>query len=361
MRFSISTGLLLFLLLATATAAMAQRYRITRETASGPGSPSIVILHDREAGVRAAVAPAEGGELTGLSVRHKGKWIELIYRARDYTTTSGFRGKASLLWPAVGGQYLPGSAPKGSCADGEYALAGKTYPMPCHGFAKSLPWELVSSSADSSGARATVRLRDSDRTRPAYPFAFELNATYELSRGTLTIAYRLSASERNSQPMIFGIGNHIAFRVPFLEGTDPGSMTFETPSTKVMLRNAQGLISGESADRAFGTPTRLDQFSAVTALPLTGYRGDTFATLTDPQGMSLRISHKTAQWPGEPLVRFNVYGGPKQGYLSPEPWVGLQNSLNSRQGLNSLEPGRDWKWDLEVRVDHVSAGSGARP
>ena len=332
--------------LIAASCALAQPYRVAKETASGPGSPAIVVLHGPS--VRAAIAPSEGGELTSLSVLHKGKWIELIYRARDYTADTAFRGKAPLLWPAVGGQYLPGSTPKSSCVDGEYALGGKTYPMPCHGFAKSLRWELVASAADSKAARATVRLRDSEKTRQSYPFGFELSATYTLAQGKLAIAYKLTASPRNERPMIFGIGNHIAFRVPFLAGTDPGAMMFQSPSTAVMLRDEHGLLSGERGPRSFATPTRLDQFSATTALPLTGYQGDTFAELRDPQGLSVRITHKTAGWPAEPVVRFNVFGDPKLGYFSPEPWVGVQNSLNSRLGLIELEPGKEWMWEVEV-------------
>jgi galactose mutarotase-like enzyme len=339
---------LLACLICPALVLAAPRYEVTMDLAAGPGSPAIVVLHDHQAQVEAAVAPSEGGELTSVRVQHQGQWVEMIYRARDYAAQEGFRGKASTLFPAVGGQYLPGTTPKTSCEDGEYAVGGKTYSIPCHGFARNFPWELVSSSADKKGARVTVRLRDSEKTRAAYPFGFALTATYTLQNGSVSIAYQLAASAKNTRPMVYSIGNHVGFRVPFLAGTEPGAVTLETPSTKIMLRDSHGLISGEQGARSFATPMRLDQFNSTVALALTGYQGssNTFATLRDPGGLSIRVSHHTSKWLDEPLVRFNIYGGPKQGYLCPEPWVGLQNSLNRGAGRMTLGPGDIWKWEI---------------
>src|SRR5207302_972748 len=118
---------------------------------------------------------------------------------------------------------------------GPYQVAGKTYTMPCHGFARNLPWKEVKRSADKSGARVTVELRESKRSLEAYPFAFELAATYEVSGGHLTIDYTVIAGESNTSGMPFSIGNHIAFKTPFVKGSDPAKMTFETASTAQQL------------------------------------------------------------------------------------------------------------------------------
>lgn len=194
--------------------------------AGGPASPRVVVLRDDAAGMEAAVAPSEGGELTSLRVRFRGAWVELLYRARDYGPAPGFRGKAPFLWPAVGGQYPLGTIPKSACADGTYVVQGRSYAMPCHGFAQSLAWQEVSASVPFS-----VELRDSSWTRARYPFGFRLRATYELAERRLTITYAVTADSANSGPMPFSIGNHMTFRLPFLKGTDPGDMLFETPST----------------------------------------------------------------------------------------------------------------------------------
>jgi gluconolactonase len=336
------------------------RYTVSEEDASGPGSPRVVVLRDNVAGVEAAVAPSEGGELSSYKVKFNGEWVELIYRARDYEHHPGFRGKAMQLWPAVGPQYPVGTIPKTSCGDGTYSVAGKTYPMPCHGFAKSLPWTEVSRSADNKGVRVTVELRDSDATRRFYPFAFKVDNTYQITNGQLSLNYVVTADPSNTETMPFSIGNHIAFKVPFLEGTDPANMTFETPNTTQLLRNPSGAgLNGESEPRSFELPQRLGDFDSHVALPLAGYKGQPYARLADPKGLSVRITQSSTTDLGEQFIRFNLYGGPKEGYLAPEPWFGIQNSLNMRKGIVELAPGGSWKWRIQLQTAGPAPGMQA--
>lgn len=327
------------------------RYSVTTEPAGGSGSPRVIVLRDNFAGVEAAIAPGEGGELSSFAVRFGGKWIELIYRAREYGPTAGFRGKAPVLWPAVGGQYLPGAIPANSCSDGEYAVGRRTYPMPCHGFASGLPWQEVSSSATDAGAAATLELRDSPQTRAMYPFGFLLRVTYTLVDGRLRIKYDLAASRDIGASMPFSIGNHVTFRVPFLQGTGAGDMLFETNCTYELLRDSHGLVTTASRPRSFAIPQRLGDFDATVAIPLAGYTGAPAARLADPQGLAVRISHNASSSLPEPLVQFNLYGGPAQGFFSPEPWFGVQNSLNTGTGLVRLAPGAGFQWTIELQPE----------
>ncbi|MFN0107088.1 MAG: SMP-30/gluconolactonase/LRE family protein [Bryobacteraceae bacterium] len=330
------------------------RYSISDELAAGAGTPGVVVLRDSQAGVEAAVTPTEGGELSSYRVKTKKHgWIEFLNHARDYSPGPGFKGKGPLLWPAVGAQYPVGTVPAASCGPGTYQVNGKTYPMPCHGFAKTLPWQEVSRSADATGARVTLELRDSELTRPSYPFGFRVTATYEIAGGNLTIDYVVNAASANAQDMIFSIGNHIAFNVPFVKGSDPAKMTFETPSTQQLLRNSRGVLNGEAKDRSFQIPEALGSFDARVALPMAGYRSQPYARMVDPAGVSLRLTQQASSIPSGPLVRFNVFGGPSVGYLCPEPFVGVQNSFNSGQGLLKLSPGKDWKWRLSLQVDEA--------
>jgi galactose mutarotase-like enzyme len=335
------------------------RYSVSEELAGAPGSPKVVVIRDDGAGVEAAVAPSEGGELSSLRVKFHGQWVELLYRARDYTSAAGFRGKAMFLWPAVGAQFPVDTPPAQSCGDGTYPIGGRMYPMPCHGFAKVLPWKETGHAADAKGARVTVELRDSAQTRADYPFGFAVHAAYELAGGRLSIVYTVSAAAANSGPMPFSIGNHIAFRVPFLPGTEAASMLFETPNTFQVLRDAKGFVNGQERARSFANPTRLGDFDATVALPLAGYAGTPFARLIDPQGLAVRVSHQAATALPEPLVQFNVYGGPAAGYLCPEPWFGIQNSLNLKKDYVSLDAGRDWQWTVEVRPEMSGGRSEA--
>jgi gluconolactonase len=342
---------LLVLWLATVLAFGQNRYTIADEDAAGPGSPRVVVLRDSVAHVEAAVAPSQGGELSSYRVQFKGQWVEMLYRARDYSPGQSFKGKGPLLWPAVGAQYPVDTVPKTSCGEGTYSVAGKSYPMPCHGFARNFPWKEIARSADNRGARVTVELRDSPETRQYYPFAFQLDATFEVSGGHVTADYVVKADPSNTEPMIFSVGNHIAFRIPFLAGTDPNSMTFETDNTTQLLRNTVGVLSGEIKPRSFASPERLGDFDAHVALPLAGYRSQPFARLVDPQGMTLRLTQQASSSLPEPLIRFNAYGGAKVGYFCPEPWFGVQNSLNTGKGAIRLNAGGVWKWRLDLQIE----------
>ena len=316
-------------------AAARARYEIFEEGAGDPGSPRIIVMYDHQAGLEAAVAPSEGGELTSLRARFHHLPIELLYRARDYGCAPGFRGKAPLLWPGAGAQC-------------------------CDGFAKDLPWTEAGHSTGPKGARVVVELRDSELTRVTYPFGFVVRAVYELAEGRLRIAYTVSAAGGNPAPMPFSMANRMAFRLPFLDGTDPDAMRFQTPNTRQMLRTPAGALSGEQVDRSFATPTRLGDFDATQTLPLAGYEGTPFARLTDPQGLSLRISHHASAPLPEPFVQFNVSGGPREGFLCLAPWFGMENSLNSRHALVMLSPGCDFHWTLELRAE-VAVDPAAMP
>ena len=331
-------------------AAGQERYSITDEDAMGPGSPHVVVLHDHMAGAEAAVAPSEGGELSSFKVTRNGQMIELIYNARNYGTP-GFQGRGPLLWPAVGAQYPVGTIPKSSCGMGSYTVMGKSYPMPCHGFAKDMPWKEISRGADAHGAHITVELQDSDATRKYYPFAFHLDAIYTLADGHLTVDYVVKSAESNPEPMPFSIGNHLGFNIPLVKGSNPDDVKFETQNTVQMLRNTAGVLNGESRDRSFYEPEALGSFDARTALPLAGYRSQPFARLIDPSGLVVRITETSTTTLPEPLIRINAYGGPKQGYFCPEPWFGVQNSLNTGVGIIKLQPGSSWTFRLEVEVE----------
>lgn len=343
-----------FILIAwTAHIAVAQgRYAITDEDAIGPGSPRLVVLHDHETGTEVAVAPNQGGELSSFKVTWNGQPIELLYNARNYASPPGvFPGRAPLLWPVVGAQYPVGTIPKESCGMGSYTVRGKSYAMPCHGFAKDMSWKETDRTTDAHGARVTVELRDSEVTRKFYPFAFHLDATYELADGHLTVDYVIKSGESNTLPMPFSIGNHLAFKIPLVKSSDATQVKFATQNTVQMSRNAAGVLNGESKPRSFDTPETLGSFDAHIALPLAGYRSQAFARLIDPSAMTVRVTQTASTSLPEPLIRFNAYGGPKQGYFCPEPWFGIQNSLNSNIGLVKLQPGEVWRWRLLIEKE----------
>lgn len=272
--------------------------------------------------VQGSVCPERGGELCSLQVRHRGQWVETLYRALDFAETPGWQGRAPWLWPAT----------------------GKGDPLPAHGFARLMPWRVEAKSADA----ISVTLSDTLESRAKYPYGFSLRADYSARGKEVLIRFRVDAAKTNKAPMPFTAGNHITFRTPLLAGSDALGMTLETPSGVEYVKR-DGAPTGETQLRSLARPVKLRDFPAMTAVSLGQYaKEEPYMVLRDPAGLAVRISHVATSTPAEPLVRFNMWGDPARGYFSPEPWVGLQDSQRLQKGLVRLAPGESWEWRIRI-------------
>lgn len=321
--------LILFSLIAAAFAA--DRYQAETH---GDG---LILLRDNRDGLEARIAPQHGGELCSLRYRLGGEWIELLYRACDYTQQEGWRGKAPLLWPATGGTRGP------------YTVGGKRYQMPFHGFVQSMPWRADTVQAGEGEARALLSVTATEKTREVYPFGWRMSVEYRLREGRLHLVYTAGAAQANREPMPFSIGNHITFRVPFVAGSDAARMRLETPARGIFLKDADNLPTGKTGVPPFTGATELGKLPVKVPVSLGDYAADPVLVLADPKGLRLRMLHSASRAPaGGPYVQFNLWGDPQGGYYSPEPWVGMQNSHQSRRGLIELRPGEAWTWRVEL-------------
>jgi glucose-6-phosphate 1-epimerase len=125
-------------------------------------------------------------------------------------------GAQVLSWlPAAGGEqlflsrtseYRPGAAIRGGVPLIFPQFAGRG-PLPKHGFARTLPWELLS----SEDAAAVLRLQDSPATRAIWPYAFRLE--YRVALGAQALAMRLRVVNTGAQAFSFTAALHTYLRV----------------------------------------------------------------------------------------------------------------------------------------------------
>lgn len=292
--------------------------------------------------LKAAVSPQHGGELASLEVYFDGEWRELIHRAKDYSETPGWRGKAPFLWPAVGMTLDPNENGRGYTVDGQF------YPMPGHGFARDRVWRLAGHGADLNGAFVSLVLESDSRTRVHYPFDFTVSVDYRIAGGQLGINYTVRAGASNIGSMPFSIGNHVTFRAPLIEGADPGSLTFRNTFPSQLVRGDDRTFSGQVIPSAYRGEKPLSVLPVRRAVGLGGVDGAAEFTVIDPSGLSLHLLHEASREPTKPAIRFNLWADTAEGFFSPEPWLGTQNSLNNGAGLLWLEPGEDWRWTIEI-------------
>ncbi|MBI4905597.1 MAG: hypothetical protein HY820_18335 [Acidobacteria bacterium] len=295
----------------------------------------LIRVTDKEESLVAKVSPADGGELCSLQFKHKGQWVELLYRACDYSATAGWRGKAPLLWPATG-----------STKTGGYTLNGKRHEMPAHGFVQRMPWMVE----NADPARTKLRVAATPATRAMYPYGWQLTVDYALAGGKLTFHYQVTADKANGGKMPFSIGNHITFRTPLLAASDLARMTIETGPSRLIVKDAQNLPTGEVRERPFPSPTALANVRINPALSLGDYSATPELILRDPQGLRIRMTHQADRVPAQPFVQYNLWGNINEGYFCPEPWVGLQNSFQLNRGRVELAPGESWNWTITIEV-----------
>ena len=112
-----------------------------------------------------------------------------------------WNGSAPVLFPVIGG--LKG---------GQYTHEGKTYALPSHGFARGSEFTVSHAGADS----ASFTLVSSPKTREIYPFDFNLEVSFQLERAGISVRYQVTNT--GSARMLFSIGSHPAFVVPFAGG-----------------------------------------------------------------------------------------------------------------------------------------------
>jgi galactose mutarotase-like enzyme len=338
--------------ISSAAAAITPRYS-RHETATAENIP-LIVLRDETSRLEAAVAPTQGGELSGLAVEFQGRWVELLYRGRDYKVASGFRGKASTLWPAVGSSS-PANAPLvNGNIERAYDYQGKRYPMPQHGFARLKPGQVVRTWTNAKEAAVELVLKDDADSRTQYPFGFVLHVTYRVTEGRVEILYEVKAAADNTAPMFFSIGNHIGFAVPLLAGSSSAGVTVESPSRFEYLRGANGAPDGTTRERRFAPLTQLAKQRLVPAMSVGAYEGDPWFRLTDAGGLGVKVSHRAQSTPAPPFVQFNLWGGTSEGYFCPEPFVGLHNSLNTQTGQINLAPGKSWTWLIRVEPERTA-------
>lgn len=170
--------------------------------------------------------------------------------------TLSLHGGHLLSWQPVGGgeqlylsprsEYAPGKAIRGGvpvCFP-QFAERGT---CPKHGFARTLPWELVSQEVGKDDALAVLRLRDSDATRALWPHAFELELSVRVGGRSLDI--ELACENTGDAALQFTTALHTYLRVADLDAVSveglSGLRYFDSVKQAEALQRMDLLLTGE--------------------------------------------------------------------------------------------------------------------
>jgi galactose mutarotase-like enzyme len=249
-----------------------------------------------------------------------------------------WNGSAPVLFPVIGG--LKG---------GEYRHEGKAYKLPSHGFARTSDFTLVRSDADS----AELRLASSGATREAYPFDFELGVSFALTRSGIDVRYRVRNA--GSGTMLFSIGSHPAFVVPYAGGTlENYYLLFDQEEELERWFFKDGtIVAGKTAEVLENSRViNLTRSCFEDGIMIfKGPRSRTFCLANSLGSRALRLVT-------EGVPYFGLWSKPGGApFVCLEPWHGIPDmsdasgELSEKEGILSLPGGGEFSTGYLVEID----------
>jgi len=258
-----------------------------------------------------------------------------------------------FLWQADP-QYWGKTAPVlfpivGSLKNGTYEYQGKTYALPRHGFARDKEFRVK----EQEPWRVVFALDSDDETRKVFPFEWTFEIEYRLWKRVIHTTYRVL--NRGTADMLFSVGAHPAFHLPFAgEGQfEDGFFDFEQnePLTRWLL-NDQGLLSGETR------PLPHAGRSLMATRPL--FAEDALV-LKKLRSSRITLRQKDSSWalsmefPG--FTHFGIWTAPNAPFVCLEPWCGVADSvtatgrLEEKEGINRLAAGETFTRGFAITVE----------
>lgn len=241
----------------------------------------------------------------------------------SYKTAEG----TERVWcgdPAYWASHAPVLFPVvGALKNDSITIAGKTYAMNKHGFARKLEFE----ATEIGESTATFTLKPNEVTLAQYPSLFALIITHSITETTFTTTFKVV--NEGAEEMYFCIGGHSGFSCPVNAGEQFSdySLVFDTPVTQTEPLYTDEITMLHSDYRL---PLEWDG----TTLPLSYSHFDKDAFILD--GLAARKVSLVHNTTGEG-VDYEFYGFEHLGIWTPpgknapfvciEPWHGLPTDI----------------------------------
>lgn len=173
------------------TTALNTQFGIAGHLSFEEDASGLIIARIDNAFGRAAIC-LQGAHL--MSWQPRSQSVPVVWLSRDAKVAVGksIRGGAPVCWPWFGAHASESA-------------------FPGHGFARTVPWRVIESGVDISGAtRITLRLVDSDKTRAQWPNPCNLDLTVIAGQ---TLRMELSTENTGSEAFVIGEALHTYFQI----------------------------------------------------------------------------------------------------------------------------------------------------
>lgn len=238
-------------------------------------------------------------------------------------------GRSPLLFPMVGR----------ACGD-RITVAGRTYDMGQHGFARTSTFMLVRSDA----ASCTWRLEASEATRTRYPFAFRLDVTYRIDGATLHMEAEVTNAGAVVMPASFGFHPALRWPLPYGKPRAAHEIVFEKDEPAPIRRPVDGLLSAAQ----FPTPVRDRRLPLHDRLFEEGALiWDHLASRSVVYGDAIRVDFPR-------MPHLGIWTKPGAGYVCIEPWQGyaspegFDGDFTDKPGMVHVAPGKNEAFAMSI-------------
>ncbi len=250
----------------------------------------------------------------------------------ELSSLYGKKTRINYLWngdPNFWSRHSPVLFPiVGGLKNDSYNYKGKRYGLEKHGFARDSTFneEHVTESS------ATFSLSDTPDTRFKYPFKFILKIHYSLSGDTLEVGYEVINPDM--EILLFSIGAHPAFTVPFIENTRYEDYYLELDKEEnAGIWPIEGNLIGGEAEPFLSNSKRInlkDELFYEDALVFKNLASAQVSLLNSKteNGITVRFSD---------FPYLGIWAAKNAPFVCIEPWCGIADSVNHNQEFSEKE------------------------
>jgi len=285
-------------------------------------------------GIFSASISPKGAELKSLVEEETG--TEFIWSGDP----AWWSGTAPVLFPIVGG-----------LKNKEYLYKNKKYSLPNHGFARQSLFKILKQSPD----QAVFTLNSDQEIRKMYPFDFSLSVIFRMEPVGLAVQY--DVINRGSNIMLFSIGSHPAFKLPFAGGyLENYYIHFSEEEDMPRYFFEDGLYRDETAP----VLSNCRQISLNSTI-----FNDGPIIFKNPKSSEIHIKNsknsKEIIVSTGPIPYLAIWSKPNRApFLCIEPWYGLPDRTDAdqrfetKEGIISLAPGETHSTTYRIEIKGIN-------
>lgn len=257
------------------------------------------------------------------------------------TSVLDVKTKTEYIWnadPTVWPYHAPNLFPiVGGLKNNQLHVNGQAYNLNRHGFARTSTFRKI----EAAPHQAIFELRYNNETLKVYPYKFEFQVIYFLTKRTLKIIYKVI--NMDNKKIFYSVGAHPAFNVPLATGEKFEDYYLEFNQEEELISHSAtgtGLFDGNT----FAVPTynkRVDLKRSLFEKDALVFKKLKSRTVT----LKSNLSEKQVKVEFPHFNYLGIWTKANAPFVCIEPWLGCADAENffgefmDREGIQSLGVG----------------------